>query len=433
MATLSIHKDSMAHYAAGFRSDSSSGAIRRLDQSRLGKLYRENWLAKNSVDMYAEDMTALGVDWITSPEIAKFIEGQFRKYRIWSLLTDAIRWARLYGGSIICVDMVDGQPSIPINRNGEIAGFRVFDRYEITPDTQNLLQGENAGLPSNYIVSPNIYQKSFTLDASRAIRFVGTPLPHDQAVGEDLWGDSVVQSLSVVLDRYENGMQSSEELLKRSYLRFLGIRDFWKSMSTGSPEVAQSISKAIETINQVQNISGITAADSEDKFETQQYSFGGIKDVLNAFAQDVSGATGVPLVRLFGMSPSGFATGEADLKNYYMSIKRAQEAMLREPIERLAKLFLVSAGYSEEVDFQFISHNEPSEMEKIQSTQAAVSMILQVHEAGLINAERALEEISRLSDNSGGIFSSITPDDVKQVADDPIPLPDILGGEDGPI
>lgn len=427
MDELTIHKDAMVHFLGGFKSQEVE--VGMLDQHNLEKMYRTNWLTRNAVDMYAEDMTALGVDWKGDSETSKFLERQFRIFRIWPILTEAIRWARLYGGSIVCIDMVDNQPEKRLNSNGTISGFRVFDRYEVDPDTEILTQGRDAGLPSSYRVNPAIYAKSFNLDSSRAIRFVGSDIPHSMIVSNNLWGDSVVQALKDVLDRYEKSMESSQELLKRSYLRFLGIKGFWKTMVSDDPRGAQAIANTILAINEVQNISGLTVADVEDEFQTQQYAFGGIKDVLNAFAQDVSGATGVPLVRLFGMSPAGFSTGEADLKNYYQSIKRAQEAMLREPIERLAKLFLESAGKNaDDIDFQFVSHNEPTQAEKLAATQSAVGTILQVYDANLINASRALEEIRRLSDNSGGLFSSVTEEDVTVLEDPPIPEPDLSGG-----
>jgi hypothetical protein len=48
----------------------------------------------------------------------------------------------------------------------------------------------------------------------------------------------------------------------------------------------------------------MTLMDKSDDFQTHSYSFAGIADVILRFAEQVSGATGIPLVRLFGQSPS---------------------------------------------------------------------------------------------------------------------------------
>lgn len=79
----------------------------------------------------------------------------------------------------------------------------------------------------------------------------------------------------------------------------------------------EALLKNIDLIRQFQSNEGMTLMDSRDKFETHQYSFSGLDDILSQFAEQISGAVGIPLVRLFGQSPKGFSTGDADLANYY--------------------------------------------------------------------------------------------------------------------
>ncbi|MFX8496860.1 phage portal protein, partial [Acinetobacter baumannii] len=77
----------------------------------------------------------------------------------------------------------------------------------------------------------------------------------------------------------------------------------------------------VEQINQIrlwQSNEGLTLMDAEDTYEAHQYSFAGLDNILMQFGQQIAGALGIPLVRLFGQSPAGFsATGESDLSNYY--------------------------------------------------------------------------------------------------------------------
>ena len=67
----------------------------------------------------------------------------------------------------------------------------------------------------------------------------------------------------------------------------------------------EALLKNIDLIRQFQSNEGMTLMDSRDKFETHQYSFSGLDDILSQFAEQISGAVGIPLVRLFGQSPSG--------------------------------------------------------------------------------------------------------------------------------
>jgi hypothetical protein len=52
--------------------------------------------------------------------------------------------------------------------------------------------------------------------------------------------------------------------------------------------------KHLDMIREFQTIEGMTIMDGTDKFETHSYSFAGIADVLLRFAEQVSGATGIP-------------------------------------------------------------------------------------------------------------------------------------------
>ena len=422
MESHSVRKDSMASFVAGFGLGETVST--RLDRSALAELYRTNWLARNVVDMYAEDCTAKGVQWLCDPQKAEVLEREFRRFRIWPALTDALRWARLYGGALLCLDFEDMLPDLPAPLFGKLTSVRVFDRYEAKACTHKLLTGVDAGKPAYYDVSPAIYAQTFKLDASRAIRFEGAKLPADKAKEEELWGDSTLSAMKSSIDRYSAAMDSSVELLKRCYLRFLGVRDFWQMMQDDGD--ATHMAKLAQNINAVQNISGLTIADASDVFQSQQYGFGGLTDVLNFFAQDNSGAADVPLVRLFGMSPSGFSTGEADLKNYYGNIARAQEDKLRAPISLLASIILRMNNLDDsDLDFTFVPLAQPTESERAAAGAQAVSTILSVYQSGLITAERALEEIRRQKDVSG-LFASVTDEDVARNRDIAVPEPEPL-------
>ena len=409
-------RDSAYAYMSGVKQDvkrQEFDAKVNLTQSQLESLYSGNDLVRNVCDMYAEDMTAQGVDWHCSPDAAELIETEFRDKLIWTRLSDAIKWARLYGGSIAMINTGDARYDAPINTSSDFLGLMVFDRYELVPNTQKLLTGVHAGDPASYEVTPRVFAEKFTLDASRAIRFVGNSLPNSQLINNQLWGASVVNAMYRALCCFEQGSDDALELLHRAYLRFLGVKDFWQTLMSGDDEGAQALAKGINMINSLQNVNGLTVADKEDTFSALSYSFGGVPGVLQQFAQRISSATGIPLVRLFGMSPAGFSTGEADLKNYYSSINRAQERSLREAIGRIARVILDSHGMSDEpVSFDFVSHDQPTQFEKIQEGQAAINAITSVFDKGLINADRALQEIKRAGERSG-LFSTVTDEEIE--------------------
>lgn len=428
---VTAKRDNAASFMAslpGAGNGSTMESSQPLTQEQLEKLYRTNWIARKVCDLYASDMVSAGVEWDVDADTSELLEKEFRRLQVWGALEQAVKLARLYGGSIIFMGTAAPDPMKPLNQGEALLGLRVFDRYEATPDTGHLVAtGARLGEPQSYDISPVITTQTIKADESRCLRFIGAALPASLAKAQDLWGDSVLQAMKSRIEIFDGATEGVGELMKRCNLRFLGIKGFWEAMAddTGASD---QIAKAIGMINQMQTIYGLTVTDADDTYITQSYSFGGVKDVLDQISQQLAGACDIPLVRLYGMSPAGFSTGESDLKSYCSAILKSQESMLRGPIARIAKQILTANSKdaeAESLDFKFVPLMQPTLAEKATTAQQGVATILQVHSEGLISDTRALEEVRRLSETTG-IFSTVDQSDVDalKTADVPAPTPE---------
>ena len=87
----------------------SSGTFTRSmltsDPELLTTVYRESWIAMRIIDMPSEDMTRAWYTLSTSlPQAAlSKLRRLEAKHSIKQEITNAIRWARLYGGSIALI------------------------------------------------------------------------------------------------------------------------------------------------------------------------------------------------------------------------------------------------------------------------------------------------------------------------------------------
>lgn len=151
---------------------------------------------------------------------------------------------------------------------------------------------------------------------SRLIRFDGVTLPFQQKMTENEWGMSVVERIWDRLTAFDSATVGAAQLVYKAHLRTYSVEKLRELIALGGPAY-EALLKNIDLIRQFQSNEGMTLMDSRDKFETHQYSFSGLDDILSQFAEQISGAVGIPLVRLFGQSPKGFSTGDADLANYY--------------------------------------------------------------------------------------------------------------------
>lgn len=317
------------------------------NRTQLEWMYRGSWLVGQAVDCVAEDMTRAGID-ITSdvpPDELETVQTAMTRMVIPQRLCETIKWSRLYGGAI-AVLLVDGQkPETPLRMDtvgkGQFRGLLVLDRWMIQPTYTEVVTeyGPNLGMPLGYYVTANApaLQES-VIHHSRVIRLDGVDLPYWQRIAENGWGLSVVERLYDRLVAFDSTTQGAAQLVYKAHLRTVSVENLRDILAAGGPAEA-ALTKMFDMIRVMQSNEGLTLIDAADKFETHTYSFSGLSDVLMQFAQQLSGALQIPLVRLFGQSPAGLnATGEADIRSYYDMIGQQQETKLRPGMHKIVCL-----------------------------------------------------------------------------------------------
>lgn len=169
-----------------------------------------------------------------------------------------------------------------------------------------------------------------------------------------------------------------------------------------------------------------------------QYTFTGIPEVMLQIGQQISGAIGVPLVRLFGQSPTGFnSTGESDLRTYYDNVKHDQDSDLRPGMKRLLNVMYESemgTPPADDFSFEFKSLWQMTNEQKAQAATGMAGAIIQALQADAITPSVAMKELRKLSDVIG-LFSSITDEDIDEAeeADNGLMPPTFGGLNEGQI
>lgn len=200
---------------------------------------------------------------------------------------------------------------------------------------------------------------------------------------------------------------------------------------------SQALVRQFEMIRQMQTNEGITLLDKNDTFFTAGYSFAGVYDAMQAFAEQISGATGIPLVRLLGQSPKGFSSGESDLRTYYDTITTLWHDDLRPVLEVLFAVLarnLWGEGLPDGFAFECESLMQPSETDKAQIATADAQAVAALTGGGIITPSQglaALRDSARLT----GRFSSITDADIAraEAAEQAPALPTIRAAAFSPL
>lgn len=418
--------------------------------------YRGSWIVGRVIDVWAQDMTRAGITITTAigNKNLKKIDSMISRLKIWQSLGYLAKWGRLYGGAIGVIQIEGQDPATPINFDSigkdQFRGIVVYDRWQLNPAVNDLINaGPDLGLPAYYDITTdpravepteNGWNSDFIgqqrVHHSRVIRYTGIDLPYMQAITEMMWGESVLERLWDRLIAFDNASMSAASLIDRANLRTISIENLREIIAAGGPAY-EGLIQNMEMIRTFQTNEGMTLLDKNDVFTSDSYTFAGLSDMLLQFAQQLSGSTGIPLVVLFGQSPSGLnANSDSDVRMYYDAIKSEQEAKFRPGWETLLKVMWRSEfdeSAPDDLEFSFISLWQMSEIDKTNNSKLIAETLIGAYENNVINKATALIELKAKSGDTG-LFASITEQDIADAKEEDAeapPMPDQVDPETG--
>lgn len=423
------------------------------NRQMLDNAYRSSWLVGVAVDSVASDCVRAGIELQGDipPAETEAIQAEFNELCLWQRIGDTMRWARLYGGAIACL-LIDGQnPATPLRvetvRRDQFKGLLVLDRWMVNPSLDDLVTefGPDMGQPRFYrvnssagggtapdVISPGGAGRTgragtgdyaaVSIHYTRVIRLDGNELPFYARQGEQGWGQSVLERLYDRLLAYDSATQGAAQLVYKAHLRVLQVEGLREAIAMGGRALDGLVAN-VDFIRKFQTSDGLTLLDAKDTFGTHAYSFAGLPELLGQFSEQLSGALQIPLVRLFGQSPSGFSTGDADLQNYYDMVAAHQESKLRRPVGRLLEIVSRSKlgkplppGFG----FKFTPLWQMSAAEKADIAGKITTAVVAAQDAGIVSQKVAMEEL-RQSSYGTGVFTNISDEDIAAADSDPPP------------
>jgi phage-related protein (TIGR01555 family) len=376
-------------------------------------IHRGSWIGGVAIDLLADDMTRGGVEILTIEDTSDVekIQQLLTRLHIWSSLSDNIKWAQLYGGSIAVV-LIDGQdPSTPLRvetvAHNAFRGLIVLDRWMVEADLNHLVTeyGPHLGYPMFYkVLADAPAMRGARIHYSRCIRLEGIRLPYYQRIMENLWGLSIYERIYDRMIAFDSATVGASQLVYKSFLRTYKINGLQEA-ATAAGDALVGISQRVELMRKYQGIEGITLLDSEDDFTTHEVGgYSGIADMMLHFAEQLSGALQIPLVRLLGQSPAGLSsTGESDLRTYYDNILQRQERDLREGTNLVLRLAAQSLRIKlpDNFNFNFVPLWQLDEEQKAAVADQVTRFVLETEASGLVSQKVALQELRQVSKVTG--------------------------------
>lgn len=402
----------------------------------INSLYRSHWVVRRIIDVIPEDMMKNGYKILSqiSPDALDKLTRAMRTTGTDAKVLKGLKWGRLYGGAGALI-MLDGQEDMlaePLDYEsimpGTYKGLMVMDRWSgISPSAEVVedISDPEFGLPKYYTLFSEQIEKGAKVHHSRIIRFCGSDLPYLEELAEEHWGASAIEHTFDELRKRDNVSWNIAMLTFMANLRVMKIEGLEQIFATGSQKVQEDLYNTVQAMNSLMNNNSIQVIGQNDDYITHQYTFGGIGETYDRFMMDVSGASEIPVTKLFGRSPAGMnATGESDLTNYYDTIEEKQETYLRPVYDKLFPIILMSVfgAVPDDFDFAFNPVRKPNNDEMADLASKNTDSITKAFQAGLISQQTALKEMRSQSELTG-MWQSITDEDI-EAADDTINNPD---------
>lgn len=287
--------------------------------------YMTHGVIQTAIDMPVLDAFRGGLKINTKTldeEDMQVLHTYLRENKVLHEVMDTFRWARLYGGAGLIINTAQ-DPLTPLNWRfvdyPELPlQFVAADRWELIIDI----------VAMNFNNDPDQYPYNYygqRLNKDRVLRIIGKEAPSFLRARLQGWGMSELERMIRDINQYVKAQQVLFQLLDEAKIDVWRLMDF--NSTVLSDMAAGLINKRLFYANMGKNYHKAILMDKEDEWEQRQLSFSGIGEIMMQIRMGIASALRMPMTKLFGISASGFNSGEDDIENYNAMI----ESEIREP------------------------------------------------------------------------------------------------------
>lgn len=402
VANLGTPRDKAAH---------SQYVDAMLTSAQLLAAYRNSWLSRAIVDYPAEDATRKWRMWRAEADQITRIEKLEKVLGVQRRVQDAMVAARLYGGAAIYINTTDEHQDQPLRPGKEIRSLVVLTPNSLRADPLvRDINNEYYGRPEFYtlvstevapslVLLPNGVRRDarVRIHVSRLVLLRGASVPNDPSVAGMVntgWADSVLQSTLDAIQQVDSTMANIASLVfeaKVDVLRFEGFADL---MSNNDDAIAI---RRLQTQAAMKGINGAVVIDMKDDYQQKSANFAGLPDVVSKFMDAVSGASRIPVTRLYGRAAVGLSgSGDGDERVYFDRIGHIQATEIGPAMALLDDCIIHQAlkGRPEEIYYEWQPLRQITEGERadIFSKTATAARALAGPNAGPLMSVYALSD-----------------------------------------
>jgi len=377
-------------------------------------LYRASATAKVIVDTPAEEACRAGfeVQIASDPKLAASLQSKMETLKAPEALQEALRLARVCGGSLVYMCTDDADPAKPLTPKSKVKGLKVFGAGDVlaTQEYTSSLDSPNFALPAYYSITAVLPGVSLNMDRVHYTRFLRMAAPSvdfNDLLRRQGFGPSALEGLKDSIQAYDTACQSAGTLMVDVSVGTLSITGLNEAMShvtevnTDGIDLIRARLQMLDKTRSVHHSVVLDAGDGTKPAETftrVATPLTGIPETLDRLAQKVSQDSRIPLSILQGTGATGLLNnGSASEKAFQAYCQTIQVQYLRPCIERLV---VALTGNLEPDAYNVVfkplavpSNKEIAETNNIQATADCAYV-----QAGILTAEEV--RASRFGDKA---------------------------------
>lgn len=258
-------------------------------------------------DCVREGMTVKQLD----AEQQEDLDTYLTQIKLLPKLADAHRWAKLYGGGAVYMQIDDGlEPSEPVDlsRVKSLDGLVVFDKNDITP----VMFDHNLDSPTAR--EPVIFQvsyvgTSFTVHRSRLLIFNGVRLTPRRMRARNGWGGSYLAQVWTAMEQYKTSHAYLAEAITQLTQGVLKLHGLNSAMKKKNSDLLAARLNALTRAKSMLGDIAIDAGDGED-YVVINRTVTGFLEAHEMTVEDLVIETGMPKSILLGKTEGGLNSGE---------------------------------------------------------------------------------------------------------------------------
>jgi phage-related protein (TIGR01555 family) len=274
---------------------------------------------------------------------------------------------------------------------GSLKGFRVVEPIWTYPNDYNTTNP----LSAKFYKPQSWFVMGRKVHASRLLTFVSRPVSDILKPAYSFGGLSLIQ---IALEYVDNWLETRSNVngTVNSFSKDVLKTDLSSVLNDGA--VAQ-LRKRIELYKLARDKRGVAVMDKEREELANIATPLGTLDKLQAQAQEHMAAVfGIPLVVLFGITPSGLnASSDGEIKVFFAWIKAQQEALFTSHLTRALHMLMLHlwGEIDRDIGFEFVDLWELDETAKITNRKTEAETDNLYFQMGAIDGEEVRTKLAR--------------------------------------